>query len=69
MNNIKELNRRNTETVEKVLKDINEMVYKQQTLIQKQSEAINSLTIRIGQLENKYNIFKVQTTGFGPTSR
>lgn len=64
---IKELNKRNTETVEIALRDIYSKYYDQQALIDNLHAGIATMQQRMSALEQQLIIQKVQLTGLGPS--
>jgi hypothetical protein len=63
------LNGRNTETVEKALKDVYAKLYEALGVIKLQQTALSSLAGRMGAVEAQLNLQKARTTGLGPTVR
>ena len=64
-----ELNRRNTETVEQVLKEQNAKILEQHKRIDLLNTAVTNLTQKIIELETMLIIQKVKLTGTGPSVR
>lgn len=66
---MQELNRRNTETVELVLKDMSDRIYNQQIQVNNLHTALCNMTERLNSLEQTLIIQRVQLTGLGPSKR
>lgn len=64
-----ELNRRNTETVRRALKDMSDQIFAQQIKIDGLNSTITTLNSRIDNLERTVNLLRAMLTGSGPTSR
>jgi uncharacterized coiled-coil protein SlyX len=64
---MKEINKRNTETVEIALKDIYSKIYDQQKIIDNLNNSIYTLYERMNNLEQQLIIQKVQLVGLGPS--
>lgn len=64
---MKEINRRNTETVEQALKDIYSKIYALDNRVTAQNSAIMSLTEKLTILEAMIQIQKMKLTGLGPS--
>lgn len=64
---IDQLNKRNTETVEVVLRAIQKEITELKIVIASLNNTIGGLIERQNQLEQKVNIQKVQLTGLGPS--
>ena len=67
MDNIQEINHRNTITIEQVLKDMDIKILSQQIRINGLNAAISTTNERINQLEQMVFLQKVQSTGRGPS--
>ena len=67
--NLKELNRRNTVTVEAAMKDLYAQLYFKQTQLDQVNAGLASLQERMNNLEQQLIIQKVQLTGLGPSVR
>ncbi len=64
---MKEINKRNTETVELALKDVYSKIYEQQKIIDHLNNSIANLYERMNGLEHQLIIQKVQLVGLGPS--
>lgn len=64
---MKDLNHRNTETVEQALKDIYDKLYALDNRVTRQNSAIMGLIEKINVLEAIIQIQKMKLTGLGPT--
>lgn len=64
---MKTINERNTETVEQVLREINDKIYKQEVHINGLNNTISTLYERINLLEKMVFEQKIKSSGHGPT--
>lgn len=64
---IAQLNKRNTETVEAVLRTMQKEITELKIVISSLNDCIGGLIERQNQLEQKVNIQKVKLTGLGPS--
>ena len=64
---MKELNQRNTETVEQVLKELNNKLFEQQKRIDGILATFNSIMTRVESIERMVMIQKAISTGHGPS--
>lgn len=64
---MKELNERNTETVEHAMKDMYDKIQDQQIRIDSLNAALSSMTERLNALERMIIIQKAQSFGNGPS--
>lgn len=62
-----EVNKRNAETIRQKLQEMDEKMYVLEHTIKSQSEAITTLLIRLNSVEQQLIIFKVRSTGTGPS--
>jgi len=62
-----ELNRRNTEAVEQVIKDQNNKILEQQKRIDLLNTAVSNLTQKLTEIEKMIIIQKIKLTGSGPS--
>jgi prefoldin subunit 5 len=64
---MKDINRRNTETVEQVIKDMYNKIQEQHIRIDQLNTAISSMSERMNSLEQLLITYKVKSIGTGPT--
>lgn len=64
---IAQLNKRNTETVEVVLREMQKEITDLKIVVTSLNNSIGGLIERQGQLEQKINVQKVQLMGLGPS--
>lgn len=63
------LNRRNTETVELKIRELDNTIREQQQQINNLNNYISTLDMKFNQLEQRLNIDKIMKMGNGPTVR
>lgn len=68
MEHLETLNKRNTVTVEKALKEANEKISALQVRIEGLNTTIGTLNNKVDEMQRNLNIFRAMITGRGPTS-
>jgi len=66
-NRFKPLGKRNAETAEVALKEMNKKLFEGLAIIAAQQKTVSDLVERVGKLENTLNMEKMNLTGLGPT--
>lgn len=64
---MQELNRRNTETVERTLMDMYNKIYEQEIQVMTLNNTVGSLMVKLGLLEQELMVLKAKAMGSGPT--